>query len=209
MDGDRHALADALAAQLNGVRRVLRRRVRGRLDISDISDVPGRRPLTGSQVELLRLVESAPGIGVGAAAQALHLAGNSVSTLVNQLTEAGMLRREQDPADRRSARLLLTDAAADRLRSWRAARVALLADALDELAPEDRQTLAAAVPALARLTTVLTADSPAPSGAPAAPADAGPADGAVFAQGAGFAQGAAVFAQGAGAARDAVGGDEA
>jgi DNA-binding MarR family transcriptional regulator len=93
---------------------------------------------------------------VSAAAAQLHLAGNSVSTLVNQLTEAGLLRRERDPADGRSARLFLTDAAAARLAAWRRARVSLLAGALDELDEDERQALAAAVPALARLADVLS-----------------------------------------------------
>ncbi|MFG2039704.1 MarR family winged helix-turn-helix transcriptional regulator [Dactylosporangium sp. NPDC048998] len=154
---DHEGLADALGAQLMGVRRVLRRRLRAGL-FAD-SDGPA---LTGSQVELLRLVESTPGIGVGAAAQQLHLAGNSVSTLVNQLTEAGLLRRERDPADRRSARLVLTPAAAARLDAWRAARVSLLAGALGELGDGERDALAAAVPALSRLAGILAGD-PQPS----------------------------------------------
>jgi DNA-binding MarR family transcriptional regulator len=143
---DHEALAEALAAQLNGVRRVLRRRVRAGLDVP---------ALTGSQVELLRLVESSPGIGVNAAAQELHLAGNSVSTLVNQLTEASLLRRERDPVDRRSAQLFLTPAAVCRLTAWRAARVSILADALSSLDAGERDVLAAAVPALAQLASFL------------------------------------------------------
>nr|BFE61349.1 MarR family transcriptional regulator [Dactylosporangium thailandense] len=143
---DREGLADALASQLNGVRRVLRRRLRAGLAVP---------ALTGSQVELLRLVESAPGTGVSAAAAQLHLAGNSVSTLVNHLTEAGLLRREQDPADRRSVRLFLTDAAAARLNAWREARISLLATALDDLDEDERLALTAAVPALSRLAFVL------------------------------------------------------
>jgi len=150
---DHEGLADALAEQLNGVRRVLRRQLRAGLS---------GPAMPGSQVELLRLVESTPGIGVSAAAAQLHLAGNSVSTLVNQLTEAGLLRRERDPADRRSARLLLTDAAAARLDAWRAARISLLAEALDELAEDERQALAAALPALARLSGVVAQKGGAP-----------------------------------------------
>jgi DNA-binding MarR family transcriptional regulator len=154
---DHEALAEALAAQLNGVRRVLRRRIRAGLDVPELAALGARAmaPLTGSQVELLRLVESAPGIGVGAAAQRLHLAGNSVSTLVNQLTEASLLRRERDPADRRSARLFLTPAAVSRLTAWRVARVALLAGALSSLDAAEQDALVAAIPALSHLAEVL------------------------------------------------------
>ncbi|WP_432841066.1 MarR family winged helix-turn-helix transcriptional regulator [Dactylosporangium sp. CA-092794] len=160
---DHQALADALFAQLNGVRRVLRRRTRASLE--QIGG-PVRPELTPSQVELLRLVEAAPGTGVGAAAQGLHLAGNSVSTLVNQLTELGLLRRDRDPADRRSARLFLTPAAQSRLSAWRAARVSHLAAALAHLDPPDREQLTAAIPALSRLADILTTmDIPAASDA--------------------------------------------
>jgi DNA-binding MarR family transcriptional regulator len=155
---DPHALAGALATHLNGVRRVLRRRLRAGL---------GRPALTGSQVELLQLIKATPGVGVRAAAESLGLAGNSVSTLVNQLGAAGLLRRERDPGDRRSARLTLTPAAADRLSSWHAARVELLASALDTLPAHDREALAGALPALAHLTEVLATavqPGPAPSG---------------------------------------------
>ncbi|GAA1753702.1 MarR family winged helix-turn-helix transcriptional regulator [Luedemannella helvata] len=139
-------LAEELGARLNGLRRVLRRRVRATLD---------GPALPGGQVELLRLVETEPGIGVSAAARTLTLAGNSVSTLVNQLTEAGYLRRETDPADRRGAQLFLTEAAAQRLDTWRANRAAIVGAALTELSPAERTAIATALPALARLTEAL------------------------------------------------------
>ncbi|GGM85578.1 MarR family winged helix-turn-helix transcriptional regulator [Dactylosporangium sucinum] len=143
---DHQGLADGLAERLNAVRRVLRRRLRAGL---------ARPPFTGSQVELLKHVEAVPGVGVGAAAQALHLAGNSVSTLVNQLTRDGLLTRERDPGDGRTARLFLTPLAADRLRTWRAARGELLAKALAELTEDERRVLAGALPVLDRLAGAL------------------------------------------------------
>ncbi|WP_249713795.1 MarR family winged helix-turn-helix transcriptional regulator [Rhizomonospora bruguierae] len=125
-----------------GLRRVSRRRLAG--------TVPGPR-LPEAQRELLIVVEQRPGIGVSAAARHLHLAGNSVSTLVNTLVENGMLRRENDPADRRAARLTLTAAARARLDAWRTARAALLGAALDRADPADPAAIAAALPALRRL----------------------------------------------------------
>src|SRR4051794_21631417 len=105
--------AQELMATVLGIRRVIRRRLR--------EELPGPR-LRGAHVELLYVVESEPGIGVAAAAHTLHLAGNSVSTLVNQLLDAGLLRREVDPADRRAARLFVTEAAVARMSRWREAR---------------------------------------------------------------------------------------
>ncbi len=107
--------------------------------------------LRGAQVELLRLVAARPGIRVSAAAKELYLAGNSVSTLVNQLSRAGYLRRETDPSDRRSALLLPTQAATSRLADWEARRSALVREQVARLTDEERAALAAALPALRRL----------------------------------------------------------
>ena len=84
-------LAEELAAAWGGVRRRLRRGARA---------VVGGEPLTGAQVELLRLVEAQPGVGVRDAAAALHLAPNTVSTLVGGLAGAGLLTRTRRPRRR-------------------------------------------------------------------------------------------------------------
>ncbi|MFI5607856.1 MarR family winged helix-turn-helix transcriptional regulator [Amycolatopsis sp. NPDC051903] len=139
-------LAERLMSAVLGVRRVVRRRVR--------AEVSGPH-LPGAQTELLRVVERQPGIGVAAAARELNLAGNSVSTLVNVLVEAGMLRREVDPADRRAARLEVTDAAHERMASWRKARTGLVSAALENLSEADTESIAAALPALEKLMDVL------------------------------------------------------
>ncbi|MBW8822057.1 MAG: MarR family transcriptional regulator, partial [Streptomyces sp.] len=97
---DDKTFPEELADALVGVQRLLRRRLRAGLTVPR---------LRGAEVELLRLVGARPGIGVSDAAKELHLAGNSVSTLVNQLVKEGHLVRETDPADRRAARLLLTE----------------------------------------------------------------------------------------------------
>ncbi|MGW5692171.1 MarR family winged helix-turn-helix transcriptional regulator [Streptomyces asiaticus] len=110
---------DSFADVLGGVQRLIRRRLRAGMT---------EPRLRGAQVELLRLVMARPGIRVSAAAKELYLAGNSVSTLVNQLVKAGYLHRETDPEDRRSARLTATPAAEARLREWQARRGSLVRD---------------------------------------------------------------------------------
>src|SRR5690348_3996854 len=139
--------ADELMGLAAGLRRVVRRRLR--------AELPGPA-LRGAQVELLQLVEEEPGVGVAAAARSLHLAGNTVSTLVNQLVAAGMVHREVDPADRRAARLSLTDAARERLARLRLARRALVADAMDRLPAADVAAVEAALPALKNLLRELS-----------------------------------------------------
>jgi DNA-binding MarR family transcriptional regulator len=141
-----HLLAEELAAAWGGVRRRLRRGAR--------EVVPGE-PLTGAQIELLRLVESQPGVGVRDAAAALHLAPNTVSTLVRGLVGDDLLARSADPDDGRAARLALTVTARRRLRRWRDERGRLLAGALRRLSGEDLAALEASLPALERLLAAL------------------------------------------------------
>lgn len=138
-------LADALV----GVQRLLRRRLRASLTVPR---------LRGGEAELLRLVRARPGIGISEAAKELYLAGNSVSTLVNQLVKDGFLVRETDPADRRAARLRLTEAAETRLREWKARRAELVGRHVEHLDATDREALRAALPALRTLAVRLQED---------------------------------------------------
>src|SRR3954469_21730904 len=146
-------LAADLAAAWGGVRRRLRRGARE--GGGGGGGGGGGEPLTGAQVELLRVVEAQPGIGVGEAAAALHLAPNTVSTLVGHLVGHGLLERRPAPGDRRAARLELTATATTRLRRFRGERDRLLAAALAELDPDDVAALRASVPALERLLDTL------------------------------------------------------
>ena len=139
---DPETFPEELADALVGVQRLIRRRLRAGMSVPR---------LRGAEVELLRLVEARAGIGISEAAKELYLAGNSVSTLVNQLVRDGQLVREADPADRRAARLLLTEAAEKRLRDWRERRAALVRRQVARLDAADRDALRAAIPALRRL----------------------------------------------------------
>ncbi|MEU3986584.1 MarR family transcriptional regulator [Streptomyces sp. NPDC026672] len=144
--GGPDAFPEELADALVGIQRLVRRRLRSGMTL------PRMR---GAEVELLRLVESRPGIGISDAAKELYLAGNSVSTLVNQLARDGYLIRETDPADRRAARLKLTDAAHERLREGQRRRAALVGRQVDRLDDADREALRAALPALRKLAVAL------------------------------------------------------
>jgi DNA-binding MarR family transcriptional regulator len=132
---------DELIDALIGVQRRLRRRLRRQI----------APQLRGAEVELLRLVVAQPGIGISDAAKDLHLAGNSVSTLVNQLSRQGYLVRETHPADRRAARLMPTAAAEARIAEWRKRRGELVRTGLAGLGETDREALSAAIPALRKL----------------------------------------------------------
>jgi DNA-binding MarR family transcriptional regulator len=106
----------------------------------------------------VRLESQQPGIGIAPAARVLHLAANTVSTLVDQLIDLGMLIRDTDPDDRRAARLWLTEAATQRLAAGHQARADLMADVVTGLRVADREALSAALPALRALLTALEAE---------------------------------------------------
>ncbi|MFF2730747.1 MarR family winged helix-turn-helix transcriptional regulator [Streptomyces sp. NPDC058008] len=143
-------LAKELGEALVGVNRLARRSLRGGLT---------GPPLPVAQAELLRLVQSNPGIRVSSAAAELRLAGNSVSTLVRQLTGRGLLSRVPDPQDRRAALLRVTPEAGRRLREWDDRRAALYREQWKRLSAQDRAALATALPALRALAALLHEES--------------------------------------------------
>ena len=135
-------LAEELLAAIGLVRRHLRRSVGRPFPLSALTD---------SQAELVRTVRRNPGISVAEAAAELGLVPNTVSTLVGQLTERGLLQRTQDSTDRRVARLSLTEPAREQVEAWRDRRTALVTKSLDDLSPGERDALRAALPVLGTL----------------------------------------------------------
>ena len=147
---DEAVLADELLVRVGGLRRGLRR--------ATIAPWPGGS-LTGAQTELLRLVRRRAGVSVGDAAQELRLKPNTVSALVSQLVDQGLVVRAADSADRRVARLELTPDAQAWLAAWRDERAAVLTAAIERVSERDRRALAAALPSLERLVEALHADA--------------------------------------------------
>jgi DNA-binding MarR family transcriptional regulator len=131
--------ADELLVAMAAIRRAGRQR--------------GGRPrelaaLTSAQLELVRLLRRQPGLCVAEAAQELHLAPNTVSTLVRELAAEGVVERRVDEADRRVARLDLVPEMRRKLERWRDERVLTLASAIDQLPRSDRRALLRALPLL-------------------------------------------------------------
>jgi DNA-binding MarR family transcriptional regulator len=113
--------------------------------------------LPDAQVELVVVVDAAPGIRVNDAATQLGVAGNTVSTLVSRLVTAGILERTADPSDGRGGCLNLTAAGQARVASWRRHRAAIIEEALSKLDVADGAAIEAALPALWRLSRLLEA----------------------------------------------------
>ena len=108
-----------------------------------------------AQVELLQRLADEPGLRVTDLATRHRLATNTVSTLVQQMVDAGLVQRSPDPADRRATTLALTAEGHAQLQGWLQANARRLQDALAELAPRDRAAILRVVPALARLVDAL------------------------------------------------------
>jgi DNA-binding MarR family transcriptional regulator len=111
--------------------------------------------LTTSQLDLVRLVLRRPGCSVAQAATELHLAANTVSTLVKQLTDQQVMTRLVDPGDRRVARLELTPRMRRQVGEFRDRRVATLASALGRLSPAQQRSLRDALSILEQVTEEL------------------------------------------------------
>ncbi len=78
----------------------------------------------------------------------------SMTALVSRLERDGLATRGSDPSDGRAVVVTLTDAGREVLVARRARRASVLADLLAELDPRDREAIAAAAPALHRLTGI-------------------------------------------------------
>ncbi|WP_210085482.1 MarR family transcriptional regulator [Mycobacterium sp. OAE908] len=111
--------------------------------------------VTESQAEMLRLVGRQPGISVREAATELALVPNTASTLVSKLAAEGLLIRSVDADDRRVGRLRLTEPAQRIADESRAARRAALSQVLDELDPEQLDSLERGLEVLAEMTRML------------------------------------------------------
>ena len=118
-------------------------------------DFPHPRP-PESHLAVLRLVRDNDGISVRQVADALLVHPNNVSTLVSTMTGAGLLVREQDPSDRRVARLHLTDQARGRVDEADAQVGRYLDEALDRLPGGEADAVRRALPALTALRRALT-----------------------------------------------------
>jgi DNA-binding MarR family transcriptional regulator len=136
----------ALTEVVTRLRRALRASIR--------TDIPWEA-LPMAQVELLlTLAEVAP-TRISDLADRLHLANSTVSGLVAQMMDSGLVQRGTDPADRRAAVITLTPAGRAQLAEWEQAHEARLGRAFARLPAADRHAISAAMPALARLTEQL------------------------------------------------------
>ena len=140
------ATPEDLLEAVSAIRRAVRRRVGRPVELS---------VLTGAQLELVRLLRREPGVSIADAAARLRVAPNTVSTLVGQLADAGVLERRTDEVDRRVVRLTLNPGIRRRVDAVRDRRVDALGEAMSRLSPDERKLLDEATPVLLRLADEL------------------------------------------------------
>ncbi|GAB7193264.1 hypothetical protein NUM3379_39730 [Kineococcus sp. NUM-3379] len=93
---------------------------------------------------LATLAESGP-LRAGALAEAVHSDPSTVSRQTAALVTRGLLERQPDPADGRAARLALTAAGEEFLRTLHTRRLAMLGEALRDWEPAELERFAASL----------------------------------------------------------------
>ncbi len=106
----------------------------------------------GSQVSLLAVIHSNPGIGVAEVAAREGTSAPSVSNHIDRLESSGLVTRTRvDGGDRRRVGLTCTAEGARVLRAVRSRRTAWLAARLRDLPDDQLRVISSAIPALQAL----------------------------------------------------------
>ncbi len=105
-----------------------------------------RHRIPGEQIDfaslpLLKTLHHYGPMRLSALAQALDLDASTVSRHARSLEDRGLLERTEDPADKRASRVAVSTYGAECLEQGAARRRALIADALADWSPEDRESL--------------------------------------------------------------------
>ncbi|MEU7640194.1 MULTISPECIES: MarR family winged helix-turn-helix transcriptional regulator [unclassified Streptomyces] len=129
-------------------------RLRRALRASIRTDYPWET-LPMAQVELLQVLAEHSPARIGDLAARQRLAASTVSGLVGQMIQAGLVARAVDPADRRVSVVTLTGAGRSQLDAWTRAHESRLDAALESLEEADRAAVRAALPALFRVAEFL------------------------------------------------------
>jgi DNA-binding MarR family transcriptional regulator len=107
--------------------------------------------VTGSQAALLTMIRKSPGIGVRELAARERIAPASISVAVARLEKAGLIRRTDDPLDRRRQALSVTQEGDRVLRAVRTRRTSWLASRLSQLPREKLEAVYNAIEPLSDL----------------------------------------------------------
>jgi DNA-binding MarR family transcriptional regulator len=109
----------------------------------------GERDLTILQFGTLLLLEDGQERTVGALAEQIGRSMSATSRMIDQLVKRELLRRQEDPNDRRARRVTLSAAGRKLLLTMMRRRAEAELRLLDSLAPADQQTVVRAMELLA------------------------------------------------------------
>jgi DNA-binding MarR family transcriptional regulator len=98
----------------------------------------GRGRLGPRHAGALATIAASEGMTVGDLAERLGVGLTAASQIAGELSAAGLVRRSEDPADRRRTLVHLDDARRDELREWLAARSRPLEATLERLSTDER-----------------------------------------------------------------------
>lgn len=124
---------------------------------------------TGTTWRALAIIAEDGPMRVTEFATADRLTQPSATALLRRLDAEGLIRREQDPTDRRAVLVEITDAGRARLAGYRADATAAIDSLLDDLDEDELETLARAVTIVGRIadtglrtttTTTTTGEDP-------------------------------------------------
>ncbi|WP_405021192.1 MarR family transcriptional regulator [Kitasatospora sp. NBC_00070] len=107
-----------------------------------------RLDLTFAQLSALARIEEYAPIRLGDLAARERVAPPSMIRTLAPLHEDGLITKDPDPRDRRSALIAVTDHGRETIARIRAERSQLLADRVSRLTPDQRAALLAALPVL-------------------------------------------------------------
>jgi len=106
--------------------------------------------LTMPQFKLLILIASGRGLRVGDLAQRMGVTPPTVTTILDRLVEHGLVRREDDPVDRRLVIAKMTAEGLSLLHRLNVHAGTEIADCMDDLSPDELRCLHVGMAALHR-----------------------------------------------------------
>ena len=142
MPSRRQPPAEAHAAELMQAVGVLLRRVRGEA---------GHEGPSWSQAAAMGRLDRAGPMTTAELARAEMVKPQSMGTLLAELEQEGLVRRQPHPSDGRQILFSLTDAGVEARRRRQAAKLAWLTTAIAELGADEQRTLADAIDLVKRL----------------------------------------------------------
>jgi DNA-binding MarR family transcriptional regulator len=140
-----------LQAQLGEVLRRLLKALRTQMPL----EVSGQGRVTYDQFAVLAHLNDSGGCTMGALAAARGIALNSATALVDRLVQTAYVQREHLPEDRRVVRVVLTPVGGLLVADLRRARETAFRRLIGSLSEAELEGIAAALPALDRLTRLV------------------------------------------------------